>query len=146
MKKAGWWKGWVEKSTTTSDMKLYWIICCFVLPGWTFNLEPRIAILKEGPANTYFGFSVSQHQVCEKSLTDCWQIEKAIHFHSIAFDTQRHVDISVTDRRSIGFNKKSCYKQKKKNNWKCKQLIHLKSVLIWLVDILSFLIFWPNFT
>ena len=28
-----------------------------------FNLEPRIAILKEGLPGTYFGFSVAQHQI-----------------------------------------------------------------------------------
>lgn len=36
---------------------------CWSSTGRTFNLEPRIAILKEGPKETYFGFSVAQHQV-----------------------------------------------------------------------------------
>ena len=28
-----------------------------------FNLEPRIAIVKHGEPDSYFGFSVSQHQI-----------------------------------------------------------------------------------
>ncbi len=31
-----------------------------------FNLEPRIAIVKRGDADSYFGFSVSQHQVVSR--------------------------------------------------------------------------------
>lgn len=30
-----------------------------------FNLEPRIAIVKEGDRDSYFGFSVSQHQIIQ---------------------------------------------------------------------------------
>ena len=32
----------------------------------SFNLEPRIAIVKEGLPGTYFGFSVAQHQIISK--------------------------------------------------------------------------------
>ena len=28
-----------------------------------FNLEPRLALLKEGPPGSYFGFSVAQHSI-----------------------------------------------------------------------------------
>ena len=42
------------------------------LAGWAtvmaFNLEPRIAIVKEGPKGSYFGYSVAQHQVGWKTL------------------------------------------------------------------------------
>ena len=37
-----------------------------VVSVWSFNLEPRIAIVKEGLPGTYFGFSVSQHQIITK--------------------------------------------------------------------------------
>ena len=47
----------------SSEMKFNLIICCLVSSVCSFNLEPRISILKQGPADTYFGFSVSQHQV-----------------------------------------------------------------------------------
>ena len=33
----------------------------------SFNLEPRIAIVKRGPPGSYFGYSVAQHQVVERS-------------------------------------------------------------------------------
>ena len=42
------------------------IVFSWIFPAalvFSFNLEPRLSILKQGPANTYFGFSVSQHQV-----------------------------------------------------------------------------------
>ena len=32
----------------------------------SFNLEPRIAIVKRGPPGSYFGYSVAQHQVVER--------------------------------------------------------------------------------
>ena len=42
------------------------------LAGWAtvmaFNLEPRIAIVKEGPKGSYFGYSVAQHQVGRKTF------------------------------------------------------------------------------
>ena len=31
-----------------------------------FNLEPRIAVVKEGRKGSYFGYSVSQHQVVNR--------------------------------------------------------------------------------
>lgn len=33
----------------------------------SFNLEPKIAIVKRGPAGSYFGYSVAQHQMVERS-------------------------------------------------------------------------------
>ena len=33
----------------------------------SFNLEPRIAIVKRGPPGSYFGYSVAEHQVVERS-------------------------------------------------------------------------------
>ena len=33
----------------------------------SFNLEPKIAVVKRGPAGSYFGYSVAQHQVVERS-------------------------------------------------------------------------------
>ena len=42
------------------------LILNFVSFVWSFNLEPRIAIVKEGLPGTYFGFSVAQHQIISK--------------------------------------------------------------------------------
>ncbi len=31
-----------------------------------FNLEPRLAVVKEGPPGSYFGFAVEQHQIIDR--------------------------------------------------------------------------------
>jgi integrin alpha 7 len=36
---------------------------CSTVTVHSFNLEPRIAIVKHGDVGSYFGFSVSQHQI-----------------------------------------------------------------------------------
>lgn len=36
----------------------------------SFNLEPRIAIVKVGPAGSYFGYSVAQHQILDRQRLD----------------------------------------------------------------------------
>ena len=47
--------------------KMIYLYCLLhfvpVMVVWSFNLEPRIAIVKEGLPGTYFGFSVAQHQI-----------------------------------------------------------------------------------
>ena len=35
-----------------------------------FNFEPRLPILKQGPQNSYFGFSVAEHIIIERSLRE----------------------------------------------------------------------------
>ena len=36
-------------------------------PVSSFNLEPRIAIVKTGPPGSYFGYSVAQHQIVDRN-------------------------------------------------------------------------------
>lgn len=55
-------------ATSASSWLRPWLIiasaswCCYHLVS-SFNLEPRLAIVKEGTAGTYFGYSVAQHQI-----------------------------------------------------------------------------------
>ena len=35
------------------------------LPSSSFNFEPRLPLVKRGPPDSYFGFSVAQHQVTD---------------------------------------------------------------------------------
>lgn len=40
--------------------------CCLLLaslaaPGCAFNLEPKLPVVKFGPPNSYFGYSVAEH-------------------------------------------------------------------------------------
>jgi len=54
-----------RKFKKSSEMFLISLLLHFV-SVWSFNLEPRIAIVKEGVPGTYFGFSVAQHQIISK--------------------------------------------------------------------------------
>lgn len=42
------------------------VITCVVLVSG-FNLDTTIPVIKEGPDNSYFGFSVAQHQHIRKA-------------------------------------------------------------------------------
>ena len=53
--------GWGPRMGIAVVIVSIWCCCCH-----GFNLEPRIAILKEGLPGTYFGFSVAQHQIVTK--------------------------------------------------------------------------------
>ena len=43
-----------------------WLCLSSSTAVWGFNLEPRLAIVKKGTPGSYFGFSVSQHQIVTK--------------------------------------------------------------------------------
>ena len=67
---AKWRKRYIGKmaydiSLNSSVMIFIWFLFSFVAV-WSFNLEPRLAIVKEGLPGTYFGFSVAQHQIISK--------------------------------------------------------------------------------
>ena len=56
---------WIHDRTPSIMVSILFILS-FVSIVWSFNLEPRIAIVKEGLPGTYFGFSVAQHQIISK--------------------------------------------------------------------------------
>ena len=56
---------WIHDRTPSIMVSILFILN-FVSIVWSFNLEPRIAIVKEGLPGTYFGFSVAQHQIISK--------------------------------------------------------------------------------
>ena len=45
-------------------------VLVFLVPVSSFNLEPRIAIVKTGPPGSYFGYSVAQHQIVDRNSLD----------------------------------------------------------------------------
>lgn len=58
----------------------------------SFNLEPRIAIVKTGPVGSYFGYSVAQHQIVERDSLDSIALVGAPKDNSSQPGTQRSVD------------------------------------------------------
>ncbi|CAG9102488.1 unnamed protein product [Plutella xylostella] len=54
----------------------FWRECvlflCIILSAASFNLEPRIPVIKFGRSGSYFGFSVAEHQtITDSSSTSC---------------------------------------------------------------------------
>ena len=67
---AKWRKHYTAKISDHVSLKSSVMIFIYCLLNfvsvWSFNLEPRLAIVKEGLPGTYFGFSVAQHQIISK--------------------------------------------------------------------------------
>ncbi|GFR29542.1 uncharacterized protein TNCT_308481 [Trichonephila clavata] len=43
----------------------YYYLCLFLCVANAFNLEPRIPVLKLGDKDSYFGYSVAEHQILD---------------------------------------------------------------------------------
>ncbi|XP_065559170.1 integrin alpha-PS1-like isoform X2 [Artemia franciscana] len=56
-------------------LKMYLIYLCYLLTlSCAFNLEPRLTIVKQGSADSYFGYSIAEHQEVDDlgQVTDGW--------------------------------------------------------------------------
>jgi hypothetical protein len=52
-----------------SDRHFLILILCFCLCHLCscFNFEPRLPVIKRGPLDSYFGFSVAQHLIADET-------------------------------------------------------------------------------
>ena len=55
----------------------------------SFNLEPKIAIVKRGPAGSYFGYSVAQHQIVDRNSLNSIALVGAPRDNSSQSGTER---------------------------------------------------------
>lgn len=53
---------------------LSWAIVSATLLVSGFNLENRLPIWKDGPANSYFGYSIASHVMDGESQTTKWLV------------------------------------------------------------------------
>ena len=67
----------------------------------TFNLEPRIAIVKRGPPGRYFGYSVAQHQILDRSSLDSLALAGAPRDNSSQPGTPRSLGMISNVKRII---------------------------------------------
>lgn len=54
-------------SLSVAPGRLFLLLLCFVHLCSPFNLEPRLPIVKRGPVDSYFGFSVAQHVIADET-------------------------------------------------------------------------------
>lgn len=57
---------WCSFLLSLFSVSCLWVLLLLSHSVGTFNLEPRLAIVKKGTPGSYFGFSVSQHQIVTK--------------------------------------------------------------------------------
>lgn len=74
----------MEKQPKLKKMKNYqltWFILNIYLV-YTFNLEPRIPVIKKGLNGSYFGYSVAEHQEIPDDNTEkpkSWYVLFVVH-------------------------------------------------------------------
>ena len=70
-----------------------------------FNLEPRIAIVKHGEPDSYFGFSVSQHQIVSHDrLESLLLVGKLTYTHCYKIILPGvHAEVRQSDTDSIAY-------------------------------------------
>lgn len=53
--------------STQNVVKMWFCLCMFLCVANAFNLEPRIPVYKLGDKDSYFGYSVAEHQILDSN-------------------------------------------------------------------------------